>query len=436
MLAWQEKFAIAADNGVEDMSERIRGIATIQIDNGINKHGSSLLHALQTVVDHEISNVKIDIIRLIEALPEEYALEEEETASTDLISAIRKAGMTIRDKAHTLREWARSFEEELIRQVFAASVSTLAVLDEIRDLGLQEVGMRWAWMDGVTYRDWAKFHETRKQLHEWRMEVQETAMTHPKVEEARTAVNDLLSAGISVAEEAAKELTRLKKVGKWKIQARDSSENFETRLEPSAGHIEPFPESESDSTLEVNSGNQPTIPNSFITAKELLERTRSETEEQTTTAESTTSVTPPFDSQKTPGGDPVNEDFRNEEYTPSKPPSVTNVRGGVIAQAIPTNEPLMNDPSGDEYYNKLPDDIQDLAKQAEEQFAEAIKAVSEALLASLNISGDEERAISVSSEQYSRALAAASSALHSTAPNFSELFKSNAVDRYKAAVSA
>ena len=42
--------------------------------------------------------------------------------------------------------------------------STLEVLDGIRDLGLQEIGMRWAWMEGVTYKHWAKYHDLKRQV--------------------------------------------------------------------------------------------------------------------------------------------------------------------------------------------------------------------------------------------------------------------------------
>lgn len=446
LRTWQEKFAVAADNGVEDMSERIGEIVTSQIDGGVNKHGWSLLDALRTVVDQEISNVKIHITHLIEALPEDYAPEEEEKANADLLATIRKAGMTIRDRAHALREWTRSFDEELTRRVYAASASTLDVLDHIRSLGLQEIGMRWAWMDGVTYKDWAKYHEIRKQLDEWRNEVQETAITHPKIEEARTAVNDLLADGMSVAEEAAKELTRLKEVGKWKIQAREISENFDTRSEPPPSRVKPVPAPESDSLSEDNPGNEPVIANSFIMSEQSSELAHSVSDEPITMTEYapaftvTASLEQASDLQGSveehTADNAADEDIRDKEHTPLESSSATKVWGGVAAQAAPTNKPILDETSNDDYSNKVSENLQSLANEAGERLAEATKAVSEALLGPSSTQGYGEQAASVASEQYSLALAAASSVLYGTTPSPGEQFTSSAAARYRDAVSA
>lgn len=232
LRTWQEKFAVAADKGVEDLEERIQEIVASQINSGAKEHGESLVTALKTVVDHQLSTVKERINSIVESLPTGEAPQDEENAQDELLKEIRSAGLSIRDRAHALREWYNSVDNDLVRRVSAAVDDTLHILDGIRDLGLQEIGMRWAWMDGVTYKDWAKYHALKARFEDWRSEVRDVGMQHDKVEEARNIINDILSQGMAIAEHAAKELTRLKEVGKWKIETRDISDNFDTRTDP------------------------------------------------------------------------------------------------------------------------------------------------------------------------------------------------------------
>lgn len=229
---WQMKFAAAADNGIEDLSARVREIAAGHWEATSRQQGETLLQAVESVIDSELSNVRAQINNIIEGLPPHDAPEDEDAALRLLNETVRSAGVAIKDKAHALREWYNNSEQELVRKVLEAARSTVEVLDHIRDLGLQEIGMRWAWMDGVTYKDWAKYHETRKQFDAWRREVIESGLNHEKVEEVQAAAGELLSRGMTMAEDAAKELTRLKEVGRWKIAAREVSDNFETREEP------------------------------------------------------------------------------------------------------------------------------------------------------------------------------------------------------------
>lgn len=228
---WQEKFALAADRGVEDLEERIEEIVSALITSSANSYGQSLSTALQTVADEQVSSIHQRINELAGSLPEEDVPEEEATARDQLVSDIRNSAIAVRDRAHTLREWSASFEDELLRRVSAAVNSTVDVLDNIRDLGLQEIGMRWAWLDNVTYKDWARYHALKAQVDDWRNEIRKVGMNHPSVANAKSVASELLESGMYVAEETAKELIRLKDVGHWKIAAREVSDNFETRNE-------------------------------------------------------------------------------------------------------------------------------------------------------------------------------------------------------------
>lgn len=251
LQTWQTKFATAVEKGAEDLEERVEDIVESYIKSGVNSHGESLITALETVVANEISSVKLRINELAESLPSEEAREEEKKVQDELLKEIRRAAISVRDRAHAVREWRNSFDQELIRRTSAAVNSTLDVLNSVRDLGLQEIGMRWAWMEGVTYKDWAKYHALKAQFEDWKNDIYDVGMQHAKVEEAKALANDILGHGMEVAEDAAKELARLKDVGKWKIAAREASDDFETRT----GNPPPLPKpSKSD---EVSESTQP-----------------------------------------------------------------------------------------------------------------------------------------------------------------------------------
>lgn len=165
-------------------------------------------------------------------IPEEYDDDDLGEASLSLSRFTRNAGLAVKQKAQALRSWKEKFDDETQSLISAASESTLEVIDNIRDLGLQEIGLRWAQMEGVTYKDWSKYHEVKKTFDEWRSKVQAVAQEHEALQKARDASEEVESRGMASAEETAKELARLKEVGKWKMEAGDVSDDFSAKYIP------------------------------------------------------------------------------------------------------------------------------------------------------------------------------------------------------------
>ncbi|KAL3467234.1 hypothetical protein BJX64DRAFT_192529 [Aspergillus heterothallicus] len=229
LLTWKDRFASASEKGVEGLEARVVEIVATYLASGVQKHGEGLANALESAVEDQTAAIKGRINLLAESLPFEEAPEDENSAVEELIKDIRTSAVSIRDRAHVLREWRITFEKQLIDNVSAAVNSTLAVLDNVRDLGLQEIGMRWAWMDGVTYKDWEDYHALKAEFEDWKQKFREIGLKHARIEAAKEDADDILSRGMDVAEAAAKELARLKDVGKWKIAAREVSEDFDTR---------------------------------------------------------------------------------------------------------------------------------------------------------------------------------------------------------------
>jgi len=231
---WQDKFAKAADKGTKDLQERVQDITIRQIESQVGGVGEALVVQLEESSKSEIAKLKRSINKIAKSLPKDTNESDIEKAEEGLSEAMKNAGLAVKSKAKALLVWRQKFDEETLSLVSAAAQSTLDVLDSIRDLGLQEIGMRWAYLDGVTYKDWAKYHEMKQTFDEWRVEIEAVANDHEGLQRAKEKSLEVESRGMSVAEEAAKELPRLYEVGKWKIKAKDDGEDFSPSYIPAA----------------------------------------------------------------------------------------------------------------------------------------------------------------------------------------------------------
>ncbi len=189
---------------------------------------------LEEAVKTHIEKAKKSIRSTIEALPQYPTKEQYDEAQEAVHGAVRSAGLAIKAKAQAFRSWRGKWQDELKRLVTEAAQSTLAVIDNIRDLGLQEIGMKWAWMEGITYKDWARYHTLKDTFDGWRQEVLDVALRHDGVRQATAVADEVEGRAMDVAEGAAKELARLRSVGRWKLEMRDASDDFSSRYAPPA----------------------------------------------------------------------------------------------------------------------------------------------------------------------------------------------------------
>ena len=229
---WQDKFAKAADKGTEDLEERLKEITDRQIENRVRGVGEALIIQLEESASSEVTKLKSEIQTLVKRSSEGYGDIDIGKASLHLSQVTRNAGLAVKEKGEAFRSWKKNYDQETRSLVSKASNSTLEVIDNIRDLGLQEIGLRWAQMEGVTYKDWSKYHEVKKTFDEWREKVEAVARDHEGLKKSEEASGELDLKGMACAEHAAKELARLKEVGQWKIEAGDASDDFSTKYLP------------------------------------------------------------------------------------------------------------------------------------------------------------------------------------------------------------
>ena len=529
---WQEKFAKASDKGADDLEERVEAIAKKQIDSQVNGVGQALLIELEEAIKSSIADSKKKIISTIERLPSTDRDGMEEQAQNAIAAHIRAAGLVIKGKAQALRSWKQNFYQETGSLVTAATESTLAVIDNIRDLGLQEVGMKWAWMEGVSYKDWSRYHALKQTFDDWRKEVEDVAWNHKGIAKLHAASEELESKGMSLAENAAKDLAKLKEAGVWKVQARDTTDVFSvSRLAAAAARANQVVMDRVDEAQDAikdgidsvaghrireasnQAKNAASSVSAYIAPSEagvagkasskisdaIVGREPSGAESvlsgaKAKVAQASKSLSP--DNQHAPEslGSQVKSKAAgvssevSQAAAVAEQPTLKSVQSrasesimaaaSAISEALPGNHASDEDPSGaaasvgasassaasqaskkvwggaaaqkvknaqtpilddiveDADKPSFSDKMQSMVKDAGENLAEMTEAVREALLKSPSSQGSVESATSLASEQYSRALSAASSALYGTQLSGVESIGSVVSSKYADAVSA
>lgn len=494
---WQNKFTKAADKALEELRGRVKEITDRQIKSQAYGTGNALAVNLEETVKSEESKLKKTINKIVKGLPEEPA-EPDLTSATDKLSnATRSAGQSIKVKAQALRSWKEDFDRETRDLAMAASTSTTEVIDSIRDLGLQEIGMKWAHIEGITYNDWSKYHEVKKSFDEWHNKLSAVVEEHPGLQASLAASEEVEAKGMAVAEDAAKELSRLKNVGKWKIQAKDSSNDFSTKAIPAAAAVgaqkvaDKAAEMASSASESIIGTSQGTIESMASEASTAIIGTEPGYAEQASSkvADAAESVSEKISSavqgSSTPAAESIAsaaknkaENFASEASeaiigTPqpayesiaselsenlegatsvagdsvSSASSVVSssassaasqaskkVYGGAMAADVKEQKPILDDvvDEGSTYSEKM----QSIVGEAGDKLADVTKAVSEAILGATQTRGTYESASSVADEQYSKALAAASSVLYGTPQGTAESVTSVASDKWADAVAA
>ncbi|KAI8931444.1 hypothetical protein NX059_011771 [Plenodomus lindquistii] len=490
---WQTKFATAADKGAEDLEQRVTDITTRQVDNSVKGHGQALVVKLEETADSTIAKLKSYIKKTVKSLPEDASEEDLEAAYQECSTKTREFGLAVKERAQDVRAWKAAYEAETDSLVQAAVRSTVEVLEKIHGLGLQEVGMRWAWTDGVTYKDWQNYHKLRSTLNEWQAEVEAVGARHEGLRIAHEEAKKLEDKAMAIAAEMVAELVRLKDVSRWKIWADDSSDDFTNQKVPVrvrnaaqqvVGNVEeasskvseailgsstPLSENIASSAKDVSSAASSQASNVYSSASSQASDAYSSVSSQasddvhgssTPVTESVASSVKSAASEASSQASVVIQGTPSSESVLSQASSKASevvsegvskasaayespkkVFGGVNAQAVPeAKQVVFDEPLDDGDDSTYAEKAQAAFADAGERAAELSRAVSEALLGATKTQGSVESAssmaASLASEQYASAIAAASSVLYGTKQPAVESATSVASDKFAQAVTA
>lgn len=221
LYQWETKFANAAEEGASDIEAKVDELSASMFKSGVRGEGQKLMQELESVAAGEIEKLQQQIISLVESSTDTDAAKEAAAA------AVRSAGLAIKDKAEGIRSWREKFERDLQATVTVKAQEHFNILGNMRDLALQKIGMKWAWMDGITYKHWAKYHDMKHKFNQWTQELQELIVTNPSLERAMNGAADVEDRAMEIAQGAAIRLGQLKQVAHWKIDAGDATDNFD-----------------------------------------------------------------------------------------------------------------------------------------------------------------------------------------------------------------
>lgn len=225
---WQERYAKAADEAAAEIDDRVQEIATRMIQRDARITGNSHLEQLRTTAVSELVNLRRAIQGIVGTVKMGGATAEE--GQEQIVKVVRRAGMAVKEKGQAVRTWRERYEIEMQSSVTQAAETHFTILENIRDLALQKIGMKWAWTDGITYKDWAKYHLLKSRFDEWKGDLQNHVTSHPSLEAAQIEAADIEDEAMSVASTTAKELARLKQVANWKLAAGDDTAEFDSTL--------------------------------------------------------------------------------------------------------------------------------------------------------------------------------------------------------------
>lgn len=183
--------------------------------------------ALEKLVETEFNNIKKATLKITSGLAPGSDAEKKQSALDSLFTTTRDAGIKIRDKAQEQRLESQKYLAKIYDDVAAAADNHLEVFDSVLDLTMQELGMKWAWMDHVSYKEWRRYHAMKKEFEGLKRDIVTAAQRNQKlIEVTRWVESDWEGRATNIAKDAAEELKRLKRVSKKKIELADASDDF------------------------------------------------------------------------------------------------------------------------------------------------------------------------------------------------------------------
>ncbi|EZG04652.1 hypothetical protein H106_05546 [Trichophyton rubrum CBS 735.88] len=222
LKAWKERTTNLASKGLEHVRTQVRQVVE-DVARQEKPSGEDMLARLESVANEQLYTLTQDLYSIIQAIPEEYTQEDEERAQDAFLQRLRESSHAIRGMAHSLRLWFNKYQETLTDVVTQTINTTLDVLENARELGLQEIGMRWTAIDGVTYKDWKSYYELKSDLGEWKNDIRQAGLQHDSFVLAKDDGENIVARGMDIALDAARQLAEIRSIGKLKIEAGDTT---------------------------------------------------------------------------------------------------------------------------------------------------------------------------------------------------------------------
>lgn len=468
---WQEQYAAAVSSGRVDLEKRISDLLNKESAHS-KSIGQKLLMQLEATAAEELSNLKEAIKLLAHDAPEDADVDK--IIETSFQPKIKHAASAVKEKAQAIRQWRQAGSERVQSLVATATASTLEILDGIRDLGLQDIGLRWSKTPGIEHSEWVKYHEAKKSASEWRRRIEE----HKRLDTRSDEIQDITDRGMQVTEDAAKELGRLRAAAHWKISSQDASDDFSDKVVPPK--VAKLASKASEAVLEDSQTIAGSAASILSEATEKVGGAASAVSQKVadasdavrdavgTGASSASSAGTVAASSASSAGSAVSSAVSaaasemGEKAAALEASSVSDemdqssssllsalseasesaaatprVVFGAMAQQVDEPVIVYDDIVAENSNSGMSDQVQDFVSAAGDRWSDATRAVYQALLQPTNAEGGPMSTMSsVAAEQYASALSAASVVMYGTTKGTGESVVSAASSRYNDAVYA
>lgn len=237
---FEARLTAAAKKGSASLYERVSDIVAKKSESDPAARLEEMIAHLETVVKQELGalrNKTKTANAAQEGLPVESGLTGQQESLDHFKEAVKSSGSAIRNAAQEIRSFVSDLDSELVTEVSSSVNTTVEVLASVRDLSLQQVSAKWAYVDGVVYEDWEKYHALKRLLSQWQSDLTNVAFLHKGLVELRGATDALLVRGVAIAEDAAVELKKIKEDGLSKIQSSAPSQEAQLADQRSAGLV-------------------------------------------------------------------------------------------------------------------------------------------------------------------------------------------------------
>lgn len=218
---FEARLTASAKKGSANLYERVSDIVEKKTQGEPAGRLEVLVADLEMVAKQELGALR----NKTQDVPVELGFTEGQQSLDHFTEAVKAAGLTIKTTAQGIRAFVSDFGTELVDEVSSSINTTVEVLASVRDLSLQQVSAKWAYVDGVVYEDWEKYHALKTRLSQWQSDLENVGFMHKGLVDLRDQVNSLLARALAVAEDAAVELKQIKDDGVAKIQGRIHTED-------------------------------------------------------------------------------------------------------------------------------------------------------------------------------------------------------------------
>lgn len=232
LASYAEKFNKHVNEVIESLDAKVDQI----IASAINVQKPTVeqrMRRLDTMIDNELQFLRSTIISLARDYKPGGSEEERNlnklTAFDKLFQATSTVGKLVKENVQEIRWDSQKFLGRVFDEVAAEADMRIEKVDSFIESGIQELGVKWAWeVDGVIYKDWARYQDLKKEFSGIKSKVIQAAEKNKKLTEiANWVESEAWEGGANVrAKEVANELGRLRRIAKKKIELSDYSEDF------------------------------------------------------------------------------------------------------------------------------------------------------------------------------------------------------------------